>query len=77
MVTEQKTYTLRHHQLNGLDKLLFWSREKYTKSTSRREKRMWSGRLAFLSKIINQGIYIEDEKSSLNYLRTMYLNDRV
>jgi hypothetical protein len=77
MVTEQKIYTLKHDQLNGLDKLMFWSREKYTKSTSRREKRMWGGRLAFLSKLINQGTYIEDEKSSLNYLRTMYLNDKI
>ena len=75
MVTQDKTYTLTHHQLNGLDKLFFWCTDKYQQSTSRKEKRMWSGRRGFITRIQTRGIYTEDEKRYLNQFREMYLKD--
>lgn len=77
MITQDKTYTLTHHQLNGLDKLYFWCTDKYQQSTSRQEKRMWSGRRGFFMRILRLGVYTEYEKKDLNEFREMYLNDKI
>jgi hypothetical protein len=67
------TYKLNHQQYIGLDKLRFWCMDKKKKSNSRKETRMWSGRIGFIGRVTSRGEYNDSDKEQLNYLREQYI----